>query len=160
MAVLKSEDTDCRSSLEIAPAGSVQDAKDGSRWQPIRLSLVSGGRCLEIGGENGKNTCLVLRSPRDEIARLLGLLDELANGRRHRILFEPQEPSFELLVESTPEGGFKVEAWIDAGNATTGFYSWDAAGIRFYTLAEHLASFFKQLQLEFPTSRHQQQRKR
>jgi hypothetical protein len=158
MAVLQSEDTDCRSSLAIAPAGSVQDTKDGSCWQPIRLSLVSGGRCLEIGGgENGKNTCLVLRSPRDEIAKLLGLLEEVANGTRHRILFEPQEPSFELSVESTPEGGFKVEAWIDAGNATTGFYSWDAAGIRFYTLAEHLASFFQQLQIEFPTNQHQQE---
>jgi hypothetical protein len=149
MAKLISEDTDCMSCLSIAPSPA-EDAGDehpGQVWQNIELGLASGARQLS---EN----CLLCRHPQDELGKLFGLLSELIDGKRDEIRFEPAEPSFELNIERAGEGGFKAEIWIDSGNASTGFYRWDAAGIRFFTSLEGLANFREGLEKEFLSGIH------
>jgi len=151
MARLYSEDQENSSSLELL-AGSFsqpEPAAGGELWQAVDLILLSGHRKLELrSGVDGAENCLICRRPEDEAGKLVRLLSELLNKQRHRVLFEPAEPSFELSLERTREGGIKVEAWIDCANSSTGFYGWDAAGIRFYTQDEQLDSFLKQLRIE------------
>ncbi len=144
MARLLSEDSECISILAItvAPTQPDADLHAGQLWQLLTLDLTSGERQLA-------ESCLVCRQPRDEVSELVGLLFDLLAGRRAKILFEPAEPSFELAVERTQEGGMKVEVWLDSGNAASGFYRWDAAGIRFYTTGESLTSFAAELMQEF-----------
>lgn len=96
-------------------------------------------------GEN----CSICRTPSDEIENFALQLEGLLRGQRQKVIFEPNEPSFELSFERSRRAGIKVEAWIDAGNAKTGFYTWDAAGVRFFTTDENLAEFINQMRQEF-----------
>lgn len=89
------------------------------------------------------------RQPNDEAYKLKSMLRELVDGKRKQVLFEPSEPSFELFAERTKEGGIGIYVWLDSGNASTGFYRWDAVGVRFYTTQTHLLSFIEELTLDF-----------
>ncbi len=91
---------------------------------------------------------LVCRSPQDEMAALVKLLEGLLEGTRNKVLFEPAEPSFEFAIEGSG-GGLKVHIFVDAGNVETGIFRWDALGIRFFTNNEKLASFIQELKAEF-----------
>jgi hypothetical protein len=149
MATLHSEDTECASTIALTASRRSAPLEDhgAETWQQLELSLKSGSRLLTEGA-------IICRDPRDEVAELANLLNDLLSGRRTEVRFEPAEPSFELKFERTREGGIKAEVWLDSGNATTGFYRWDAAGIRFYTTDEHLASFKQDLQQEFLAKSH------
>jgi len=150
MAILISEDNHPVSSVELRAAAPPKTTDDGASWQPCRIELVSGRHRLAMPVEaEERESCVLCRTPVDEVAKLRSLLLEVSSGTRQKVLFEPQEPSFELSVERTEEKGFKVQFWFDAGNASTGFYTWDAAGIRFYTTAEHLVSFIEELARDF-----------
>jgi hypothetical protein len=148
MALLKSEDLDCPTSLELTPSRErVMSAAGGDQtWQYVALNLVSGQNKLKTPPDSDYVLC---RQPEDEAKKLVDLLVALVEMRNERVLFEPSEPSFEFSFERTGVGGIKVEAWLDAGNALTAIYTWDAAGIRFYTTDEHVVSFIQDLKLEF-----------
>lgn len=174
MAILKSEESQCPTSLELrfvqeragaaaveagalaaqSGAGTVMPlagtakvpGADNQTWAYVALALVSGGnRLATVDGAD----YVLCRRPTDEVAKLADLLDQLVSKKHNRILFEPSEPSFEIVLERTARGGIKVEAWLDAGNATTAIYTWDAAGIRFYTTEVHVVSFTRELRSEF-----------
>lgn len=151
MARLVSEDHESVSSIEIikGPTRSLHD----QRWQRFSLILVSGNYRIPLGlegsSENEQDACMLCRSPEDEVLLLVTQLQELADFDRDKVLFEPAEPSFELSVARSGITGLRVSIWLDAGNAKTGIYRWDAAGIRFYTLQEHLVDFVKELRTEF-----------
>lgn len=91
---------------------------------------------------------VLCRSPRDEVKTLITHLDELGEGRRAKMLFEPFEPSFELSAESNG-GSFRIELFVDAGNVETGICRWDALGIRFFTDTPRLKRFTDALKTEF-----------
>ena len=146
MATLKSEDEECVSSLTLAATGSSPGQHAGQRWQAVTVRLVSGSRNLTSAGDDG---CLMCREPKDELSELSAQLLQLAGGERQEVLFEPAEPSFELSIKRTREGGLAVHVWLDAGNEETGFYRWDAAGIRFYTTAANVEMFARALSTEF-----------
>lgn len=146
MAVLFSEDSDVVSSLEVSP-GAKSPPMGEETWQAITVRLVSGSYQMAVGDDKG--VCLVCRSPEDEIAFLLVELSEMLNHDRETVIFEPAEPSFQLEFHHTPDGGISVYAWIDSGNATSGFYRWDAAGIRLFTNEEKLSAFVNQLKADF-----------
>lgn len=174
MAILKSEETQCPTSLELtfvrerSGADAVQAAAlaaqtgagavmplagtaqvkgaDDQTWAYVAFNLVSGGNRLTT--PEGADFVLC-RRPADEVSKLTDLLDQFAAKKIERVLFEPSEPSFEISLERTSRGGIKVEAWLDAGNATTAIYTWDAAGIRFYTTDAHVVSFTRELRSEF-----------
>src|ERR1700733_7730602 len=123
MAVLLSEDHEAISSMELKPGETtlVQD----QTWQHFVLSLNSGDHKLALG--NGKasdvdesDACMFCKQPDDEIADLIRQLEELAEHKRDKVLFEPAEPSFELeITRSSGIAGLKVHIWLDAGNAKT-----------------------------------------
>ena len=155
MAVLRSEDPENPSSLEL----KAMDKEDiqGQSWQHFTLTLKTGTYELRLGRFPSDPTanfstlsdCLFCRTPQDEVAELCKRLEALIETDKQQLLFEPSEPSFELSINRTRQNEAKVEVWLDSGNATTGFYSWDAAGIRFHTLQEHLIAFLKELKQEF-----------
>jgi hypothetical protein len=148
VAKLSAEDLEIISSFEICKGGERIDY-DLETWQPVAVNLVSGSRLLTNNGPDLLKECLLCRSPKDEIAGLILQLRGLVQEKTNRVLFEPSEPFFELLVERSTTHGLSVEAWLDAGNAETGIYTWDAAGIRFHTNAANLERFVRAIEAEF-----------
>lgn len=147
MATLHSEEESCPSSMQLLPgAKQVIEKVQEECWQEIVLHLSSGEHKIHsVGG----NDCTICRAPADEIEQFAQQLEALLRGQKQRVFFEPNEPSFEINIERSRRQGIKVEAWIDAGNASTGIYTWDAAGIRFFTTDEKLANFVNDLRTEF-----------
>ena len=161
MAKLASEDKEVESTLEIVPGPAlpVAEIMSDQAWQKVGLALVSGPFNINLGySSNGSapeeeesdfEECLICRKPKDEVHELADQIEQLIEGKVDSVLFEPAEPFFELRVTKAPVFGFKVEAWLDSGNATTGVYRWDGLGIRMHTTRDNLASFTKQLRSEF-----------
>lgn len=148
MAILYSEEESCPSKLELLPGKKqiIEKSVQEECWQEILLNLSSGEHEIQsVGG----NDCTICRSPADEVEQLAQQLDALLKGQKQKVFFEPNEPSFEINFERSRRQGIKVEAWIDAGNAATGIYTWDAAGIRFFSTDEKLAKFINELRTEF-----------
>ena len=151
MAKLFSEESNCPSCLEIlfAENRKLPSYDTGTQdWQLLKIELSSGSRMVSTA-EN--EDTLICRSPSDEMAMLVSQLKELLDHehKREEVRFEPSEPSFELTFSRTRANGIKVEAWIDAGNGTTGIYTWDAAGIRFLTTEQKVTAFIHALEEEF-----------
>jgi hypothetical protein len=148
MAILGSEEKETASYLELK-GGSTKELPAGNEkqiWQHVELALKSGQRTAStLSGEDS----LLCRTPTDELQMLIDFLAELTAGKRDTVFFEPSEPSFEMSFTRMHKGGIKVEAWLDAGNGSTGFYTWDAFGIRFYTNDELLVSFIEEARKEF-----------
>ena len=150
MAILRSEDLQSPSSLNFEVGDKVELYKQ--QWQRFSLTLTSGERVLALGksgSQSERDACMFCKEPNDELASLVTQLQELVDRSRHRVLFEPAEPSFELEIARSGHDGITVQVWLDAGNAKTGIYSWDAAGIRFFTLQSHLSAFLEQLKQQF-----------
>lgn len=170
MAKLISEDTECISSIELV-AGAAAEV-EGQTWQRYAIVLNSGSYHFELGTDKlavapkqlqvskslpearaasqlSGAECYLCRTPHDEAADLIGLLESVVAGKKDELRFEPSEPSFELLISRSGASGFKAEIWIDSGNATTGIYRWDGAGVRLFTLAGSLSDFTKALAAEF-----------
>jgi hypothetical protein len=148
MAKLLSEDHEIVSSLELLNGGE-KVSYGAEVWEPLALNLVSGPRLLSNVKAELLQESLLCRSPRDEISELLEMLKDLLATRSDRVLFEPQEPFFELMIERSGRHGLKVETWMDAGDAQTGIYTWDALGIRFQTTNDNLEQFIRAIQSEF-----------
>ncbi len=148
MATLRSEDTDTASSLELRPRqGEGFRLLNGQLWQSIDLILTSGKRTLETTSNEAVQLC---RLPHDEIAELVDFLSALAARDRTEVIFEPSEPSFEMNFQTTHGDLIKTECWLDAGNGETGFYTFDACGIRFCTTTELVEAFINELEKDFP----------
>ena len=147
MAVLRSEDEDIVSSIEFS-LGNVKLISD-QKWQEFRLKLTSGNQEIELGSTSTNSEFLICRQPKDELVLFISALEKVANGTQKSFSFEPSEPSFELNISALgDEQGYKVEAWLDAGNATTGIYRWDAIGVRFHTVKKYLDLFIGQLKAQ------------
>lgn len=148
MATLLSEEKDCPSSLQFLAGEkhTVERPVQDECWQRLKLIFQSGDNKI---CSPDTESCSICRAPADELEIFAGHLEALLSGRKQKVSFEPSEPSFELNFERSRRAGIKVEAWIDAGNARTGFYTWDAAGIRFFTTDENLAEFINQIRREF-----------
>ena len=155
MAILRAEDNQSPSTMEIR--GGDVEIIGGQQWQRFELTLRSGDYVLKLGHNQDSSgyssgdpvACLFCRSPKDEVLELAGAIEQLVNSSKEKVLFEPAEPSFELSICRAGALGVKVEVWLDSGNATSGIYRWDAAGIRFHTLQVHLEEFLKALKQEF-----------
>ncbi len=148
MASLVSEEKDCPSILQITAGAKqiIEKSVQDECWQHVEVTLQSGDN--KVNSSAGES-CSLCRTPADEMESFALQLEDLLRGTKHKVNFEPSEPSFEINFERSRRAGIKVEAWIDAGNAKTGFYTWDAAGIRFFTTDEHLANFINDLRREF-----------
>jgi hypothetical protein len=145
MALLVSEDEELVSSLTIT-LGTIKSI-EGQNWQEIHLKLTSGLNQIDLGKERAE--CLLCRQPKDELQTFITALEQVSTGKKESLLFEPSEPCFEFsIIALNNAQEYKIECWLDAGNATTGIYRWDAMGIRFHTVKRHLDSFINQLKKE------------
>ena len=140
MAELLSEDQECRSAVRLSLGETKNIAEQ--RWQQVSLTLISGSRSISTLENEDAFLC---REPKDELAELISNLKLLCERKTDHVLIEPSEPSFELEFLRTKRGGIRVQAWLDAGNGTTGIYTWDAAGLRFATIDTLLGDFIAQL---------------
>src|SRR5262245_27147966 len=125
MALLKSEDPLTTSTFQLSASGA-QEIDDQESWQPVVVSLTSGKHLASSETFSSAHDCLLCRAPKDEMAHLLYLLNEMRALRSNKLSFEPAEPFFEMSIERSDDHGLKVEVWLDAGNAETGIYTWDA----------------------------------
>jgi hypothetical protein len=148
MAKLVSEDLEIITFLEMVGGGQKVKYKQET-WEAVGINLQSGPHLLSNVKPELLAECLLCRSPKDEIATLRAMLEDLLAKRTDKVLFEPQEPFFELTIERSGQHGLKVETWMDGGNAQTGTYTWDAAGIRFHTTDGNLEQFVRQVKAEF-----------
>lgn len=149
MAELQSEEENCPSSLKIFALDLKALPGEGSekqQWQNVRFELTSGKRVLQTVENEDSVLC---RTPTDEVLLLAQHIEQILEKQSDQLRFEPSEPSFEILIERTRRGGIKVEVWLDAGNGTTAIFTWDAAGVRFYTTDEKLRAFLDQLKSDF-----------
>lgn len=150
MATLISDDRESPTTVELT-GGDLKSAtggtaKENERWQLIHIELKTERVTIASSREEAFTLC---RVPLDEPARLATQLEQLLANERDVVSFEPQEPSFELNFQRSHHDGIKVEAWIDSGNAQTGFYRWDAAGVRFFTTVDLVRMFVDALRRDF-----------
>jgi hypothetical protein len=148
MAKLVSEDLEIITFVELLGGGQKVNYEQET-WQAVGINLKSGPHLLSNDKPEILAECLICRSPEDEIAKLLAMLQDLLAKRTDRVLFEPHEPFFELTIERSGQHGLKVETWMDGGNAQTGTYTWDAAGVRFHTTDGNLEQFVQKVKAEF-----------
>ena len=112
---------------EIVHENSTQNHSDGQHIGRFTLSL----------------------KPVNELEKLVNSLTYfLENPFQNTLIFEPSDPSFELIIERGHAGSFKVYLWVDAGNTKQLSYTWDASGIRFITDTNNIIDFKEALEAE------------
>ena len=151
MAILISEDEEIKSSLELIFLKDKIQNKIAISWIPYRILLVSGERKLayELESKNkGAGDYVLALKPINEIENLInGIKNFLKNKESTMFSFEPNETSFELILEKSHKG-YSVTCWVDAGNVISDHYTWDGFGVRFFTSENNILSFTEELNKE------------
>ncbi len=151
MAKLISEDEEIKSSLELIFLKDKIKNKVAISWIPYKIILISGEKNLiyELESKNkGAGDYVLALKPINEIENLInGINNFLKNKESKMFSFEPNETSFELILERSHKG-YSVVCWVDAGNVISNHYSWDGFGVRFFTTEENLLSFVEELSKE------------
>ena len=148
MAILLSEDSEVKSSLELVfLKNKLQDKKTVS-WTPYKIVLKSAKQELVYETEannKGAGDYVLSIKPINEIENLVaGIKSFLENVNKEMFSFEGLEPSFEFILERSHKG-FAVYCWVDAGNVISDHYTWDGFGIRFFTTEKNIKSFVNEL---------------
>lgn len=151
MAILISEDEEIKSSLELIFLRDKIKNKITISWVPYKIVLTSGEKKLiyelELKNKGAGDYVLALK-PVNEIENLIcGIENFLKNKESTMFSFEPNEPSFELILERS-HTGYSATCWLDAGNVISNHYSWDGFGVRFFTTEKNLCSFLQELSKE------------
>ncbi len=151
MAKLISEDEEIKSSLEIIFFKDKIQDKVSISWIPYKLFLISGEKKLTYELEQkdkGAGDYVLALKPINEIEMLItGISNFLKNKESKMYSFEPNETSFELILEKSHKG-YSLTCWADAGNVISNHYTWDGFGIRFFTTEENINSFVSELSKE------------
>ena len=151
MAKLISEDEEIKSSLELIFLKDKIENKVAISWIPYKIVLVSGEKKLtyELDQKNkGAGDYVLALKPINEIENLInGIKNFLKNKESKMFSFEPNETSFELIIERSHKG-YSATCWADAGNVISDHYTWDGFGVRFFTTEEKINSFVEQLNKE------------
>ena len=154
MAKLVSDDEEIKSSLEIFLLKNNIENKPAISWIPYKIILNSGEKNLtyELDSKNkGAGDYVFALKPINEIENLIGGINNLLKDKENKMFsFEPNETSFELIIERSHKG-YSVTCWADAGNVISNHYSWDGFGLRFFTTEENIISFVKELNKEKET---------
>ncbi len=151
MAKLISEDEEIKSSLELIFLKDEIKNKVAISWIPYKIVLQSGEKKiiyeLEPKNKGAGDYVLALR-PINEIENLIeGIKNYLKSKESKLFSFEPNEPSFELVIEKSHKG-YSVICWADAGNVISSHYTWDGFGLRFFTTEKKILSFVEELSKE------------
>ena len=140
-------------------------------WVKYRMALILGDCTLYHS--NKKDTTLVL----EDIRRLINELRQLADGNKGKLVFDPIEPDFGLIIRKLTESDasvmissaaeiraemptgatsqsadptslFDVNVWIDHPNQVDRFYGGYGPGLYFTVESPDIARFAGQLQDE------------
>lgn len=151
MAKLVSEDNEVRSTFELLLLKDKYNLKENISWVSYKLILESNSKKITYEkekDEHGAGDYVFALTPINEIDKLLdGIRNLLEDETQKSFLFEPLEPSFELVIERSFKG-FSAYVWVDAGNVTSDHYTWDGIGIRFFTTQDKIEQFLSELNLE------------
>lgn len=86
--------------------------------------------------------------PENRLKLMLDQIESFLNDEsKNDMVFEPADPSFELIMRRA-HGGYQVYLWVDCGNTKQLHYTWDARGIRLITSEDKIRAFVKELQEE------------
>jgi len=166
MATIVSEDQDYKSFLEIRPGKTVEQnvGKTTQTWQFFSLELRHGDRVLSFTSPSEENAdyegfikdvtrvadgYMLCRSPKDEVAKLVALLERFNKDELPKLVFEPVEPSFELVMERQHSDEIRLTVFVDEGNVLTSIARWDSLGLRFFTNQAHVKQFIDELKRDF-----------
>jgi len=96
--------------------------------------------------KSAKETTLVL----EDIKRLIEELQQLADGSKDEVAFDPIEPDFGLVIRHLSESSsvFDVDVWIDFPNQVSHFYGGYGPGLYFWVDASDIERFASQLGAE------------
>ena len=151
MAKLISEDEEIKSSLEQILLKDKIENKIAISWIPYKIIFQSGEKKLtyELDSKNkGAGDYVFALKPINEIENLInGIKDFLKDKESKMFSFEPNETSFELIIEKSHKG-YSVICWADAGNVISDHYTWDGFGLRFFTTEKNINSFVQELSRE------------
>ena len=151
MARLISEDEEIKSSLEIIFLKDQIKNKVAISWIPYKIILESGEKKLiyELDPKNkGAGDYVLALKPINEIENLVeGIKSFLDDKESKMFSFEPNETSFELIIERSHKG-YSAICWADAGNVISNHYTWDGFGVRFFTTEKNILSFVEDLSKE------------
>ena len=151
MAKLISEDEEIKSSLELILLKDKIENKIAISWIPYKIILQSGDKKItyELDSKNkGAGDYVLALKPINEIENLInGIKDFLKDKEGKMFSFEPNETSFELIIEKSHKG-YSVICWVDAGNVISDHYTWDGFGLRFFTTEKNINSFVQELSKE------------
>ena len=128
------EDTD----IKTVPLGEAY-----TLWVKYRMELrVEDG----ILYKSAKETTLVL----EDIKRLIEELQQLADGSKDEVAFDPIEPDFGLVIRRLSKSSliFDVDVWIDFPNQVSCFYGGYGPGLYFWVDASDIERFASQLGAE------------
>ena len=128
------EDTD----IKTVPLGEAY-----TLWVKYRMELRVGDGILY---KSAKETTLVL----EDIKRLIEELQQLADGSKDEVAFDPIEPDFGLVIRRLSESSliFDVDVWIDFPNQVSRFYGGYGPGLYFWMDASDIERFASQLGAE------------
>ena len=87
-------------------------------------------------------------APQNRAELMVDLMENFLEGSQKELIFEPADPSFELIIRRSHGDGFQVYLWVDCGNTKQLRYTWDARGIRLFTTKNSLSNFVKELKQE------------
>jgi hypothetical protein len=96
--------------------------------------------------KSAKETTLVL----EDIKRLIDELQQLADGSKDEVVFDPIEPDFGLVIRHLSESSsvFDVDVWIDFPNQVSHFYGGYGPGLYFWVDVSDIERFASQLGAE------------
>ena len=150
MAKLCSEDEQVKTSFELSLISEKLETRNEISWIHYKLILTGVDKNLvyENEGQKGSGDYVFALKPINEIEKMTeGITGFLKDSAQKSFLFEPLEPSFEIVFERSYRG-FSVVIWVDSGNVNFDHYSWDGFGLRFFTTEDKINAFLDSLKSE------------
>ncbi len=148
MAKLIGEEPGLETSFEIV----AKEVFDGT-WQRYEIAFNFGDEkevFKSAGTDQVIGQFVFSIAPENRAELLISQIESfLVNENQKEIIFEPADPSFELVIKRSHAGGFQAYMWVDCGNTKQLRYTWDARGIRFFTTKAHIETFVSKLKAEF-----------
>lgn len=160
MALFDCEEKDLKTNFELKLKDVVNslDKSSDNKWVNYEILINTGedkqvfGSKFPASSEDVLGKFVFAIAPHNRLELFIESIEKfLRNEDQTEFIFEPADPSFELIIKKSHIGGFQVYLWIDSGNTKQLRYTWDAKGIRFYSSKENIEEFIKQVRAEMPT---------
>lgn len=147
MAKLSSEDREIETSFEI----NLKEVTD-TTWQKYEI-VFNFDQDKQVfkskeGGDPSIGQFVFSLAPENRLKLMIEQIEKFLTTDTTELVFEPADPSFELIIKRSHADGFQVYLWVDCGNTKQLNYTWDARGIRFFSTKANIESFVEALKAE------------